>query len=412
MRAKYSIFPTKVMFVKFFNIKAKSKSKNKFENPPQSLGVQTVLGKKNLDPLENEFSTLSRYREMKIYSALRENIPIIDAAINKILRLLGGFKILYDDPDINNLLDYFVKNVPVNSNSRGMNAFIINHLNYLLTFGTAVSEVGVNPQNHKIAAIFNASLENVELKHDEKNPSKLKIFKKNSDGTLTKAKFPDLILVSSLNPNPGEIYGNSILKGLPFLSKILMKIYDTIGKNWERLGNVRFAITYKPNAKGDTSENIYAKERAAQIASEWSKAMKSNSNSDFVAIGDVNIRVIGADNQILDSQVPVKQILEQIISKLGVPPFLLGLSWSTTETMSTQQAEILANELESYRRIIEPTIYKICSLFLRFSGISFDQNNLEIVWDKINLKDELQIANARLTNARARKIEDSLDKTC
>ena len=33
--------------------------------------------------------------------------------------------------------------------------------------------------------------------------------------------------------------------------------------------------------------------------------------------------------------------LEQLVTKTGLPPFLLGLNWSTTERMSTQQADIL-----------------------------------------------------------------------
>lgn len=66
--------------------------------------------------------------------------------------------------------------------------------------------------------------------------------------------------------------------------------------------------------------------------------------------------VIGADNQIIDTQVPVRQMLEQIVAKLGLPPFILGLSWSTTERMSQQQAEILASELESYRELLNSVI--------------------------------------------------------
>ena len=73
--------------------------------------------------------------------------------------------------------------------------------------------------------------------------------------------------------------------------------------------------------------------------------------SDFVAVGDVSIRAIGADGQQMESDVPVRQMLEQIVAKLGVPPFLLGLSWSSTERMSSQQADMLTNELTAYRRI-------------------------------------------------------------
>lgn len=65
-------------------------------------------------------------------------------------------------------------------------------------------------------------------------------------------------------------------------------------------------------------------------------------------MGDVDIKVIGADNQILDSEVPVRQILEQLIARTGIPPFLLGLSWSSTERMSTQQADMMTSEISRH----------------------------------------------------------------
>lgn len=58
----------------------------------------------------------------------------------------------------------------------------------------------------------------------------------------------------------------------------------------------------------------------------------------------------------MDSDIPVRQLLEQIVAKLGLPPFLLGLSWSSTERMSSQQADILTSELEAYRRLLNPML--------------------------------------------------------
>ena len=40
----------------------------------------------------------------------------------------------------------------------------------------------------------------------------------------------------------------------------------------------------------------------------------------FVAVGAVDIKVIGADNQLPDSELPVREMLEQIVAKLGIPP--------------------------------------------------------------------------------------------
>ena len=146
----------------------------------------------------------------------------------------------------------------------------------------------------------------------------------------------------------------------------------------------------------------FAKERAELIASELSEAMKSGSVKDFVAVGDVDIKVIGADNQIPDSEIPVREMLEQIVAKLGIPPFLLGLSWSTTETMSKVETDVLTTELWHYRRHLTPVIERICSTFLRNSGSSLKPN---VVWDDITLQDEVENARARLYSAQAKALE-------
>ena len=123
---------------------------------------------------------------------------------------------------------------------------------------------------------------------------------------------------------------------------------------------------------------------------------------DFVAVGDVDIKVIGAENQLFDTAVPVRQLLEQIIAKLSIPPFLLGLSWSSTERMSSQQADILTSELEYYRRLLSPVLCDIGEGFLCSQGILA---GCSIEWDNINLQDESVLAEARLKNAQAAEIE-------
>ena len=99
-------------------------------------------------------------------------------------------------------------------------------------------------------------------------------------------------------------------------------------------------------------------------------------------------------------------MLEQIIAKLSLPPFVLGISWSSTERMSTQQADILTSELEFYRTLISPVIAKICKLYLRLSGYD---DYVEVNWDLINLQDEVELSQARLNNAQALEIEKRVE---
>ena len=211
-----------------------------------------------------------------------------------------------------------------------------------------------------------------------------------------------------MNPSPKHPEEVSILRGIPALSKILMRIYECIGQNFDRVGNVRYAVTYNPSDDGDKA---FAKERAMEIAKEWSNGMnaaKYGAVKDFVAAGDVQIKVIGAENQLIDTEIPVRQLLEQMISKLSIPPFLLGLNWSSTERMSSQQSDILTSELEYYRRLLTPILRKIGLTFLRLNGIDSD---VSVEWANINLQDEEALAKARLYNAQAKQLELINEKT-
>lgn len=330
--------------------------------------------------------------ERALYRALRENVPIIDASIAKLRRLLGEFSVSCPQPEAQQALARFLEQVPVGAAGQGIHAFVGAYFEQLLTYGNAVGEMVLS--GGQVAALYNASLDCVDLEMKGPLEARVSVW----DGEKKRpCPYPDLLLLTALDPEPGTLRGTSLLRGLPFVSGILLKIYNTLGLNWERLGNVRFAVTCRPDSSG-----LYAGERARQLAEEWQRTMRGGQVSDFVAVGDVSIKAIGADNQVLDSQVPVRQVLEQIVAKLGVPPFLLGLSWSSTERMSSQQADVLTSELDAYRRLLTPVVQKVCRTFLALEG--FDPQ-CQVVWEDITLQDEVDHANARLLNARARQLE-------
>lgn len=346
--------------------------------------------------------------EKELYDRLRFTVPVIDAAIGKIIRLTGGYRVLSSDENMQEALDRFVTGVPVGITGHSLHSFTDCFLDSLLTYGNAVGEIVIDFDTMQITALYNGDPSKIAVMPGQ-TPDMPQYCIKNEKGKLKAAAYPQLILFSALNPPPGKTMGVSILKGLPSLSSVLMKIYKCIGQNYERAGNVRYAVTYKPC--GDSSQNAFTKERAMQIAKEWSDGMNAAKNGeirDFVAVGDVDIKVIGAENQLFDTEIPVRQIMEQLISKLSVPPFLLGLNWSTTERMSSQQADILTSELEYYRRILTPVIIKAAEAFLRLNGSA---GEAQVVWDNINLQDESALAEARLKNAQAEEIELRLEKT-
>ncbi len=345
--------------------------------------------------------------ESGLYDRLRAEVPVIDACFGKIIRLVGDFTVKAEDEAFQRELDRFCREVRVGVSGKSIYTFADMYLDSLLTYGKAVGMIIADQRSRSIKGLAVADSSLYHIKQG-RGPLDMEVYFDNggTNGTKMKVRDPERLLYTALNPSPKHPEGVSLLRGLPAISSVLMRIYQCIGQNFDRVGNVRYAVTYKPTADGD---RIFAKERAKEIAAAWSDGMQSAKNGivkDFVAVGDVDVKVIGAENQIIDTEVPVRQLLEQIAAKLSVPPFLLGLNWSTTERMSAQQADILTSELEYYRRLLTPVLEEVCSAHLRLCGCG---GRAQVEWANINLQDEEALAKSRLYNAQAREIELRLE---
>lgn len=335
--------------------------------------------------------------EERIYRQLREAIPVLDAAVGKLVRLSGGFSVKCRDNHAQSGLEQFLKSVPCGHGQVGIDSFLSGYMDSLLTYGRAVGEMVVG--SGKLQAVCWGDVTQLEAMEGD-GPLDIVLWGPDRNGHMRALPWQHLLLFTTLNPEPAHPYGVSLFRGMPFLAEILMKIYTAIGSNWERAGNVRYSVICKGSEDMDAAA---VQERGAQVAQEWSKAMADSQNGtvrDFLAVGDVQIKVIGGEAPILDSQVPVRQILEQLVAKTGLPPFLLGLNWSTTERMSTQQADILTSELWALRRTAEPVLRRICKMYLALEGLD---DRVDIEWNDISLQDITEEAKAELYKAQAEK---------
>ena len=342
--------------------------------------------------------------ELEVYRQIRNAVPILDAAIGKLVRLTGGFTVSCGNRKAERELERFLKTVNAGRGQVGLESFLAAFLQSMLVYGRAVGEMVVG--GNEITAVLWGDV--TKLYVQEGTSAMEFAFGQWQDGEVKIFPRQNLILFAAWNPDEENPYGASVFRSMPFLVDVLLKIYSTIGTNWERAGNVRYSVVYKSQ---DEAGRIDAQERSEQIASQWSQAMQESRHGvvrDFVAVGDVEIKVIGADGQILDSEVPVRQILEQLVAKTGLPPFLLGLNWASTERMSAQQTDLLTSELWAIRRTVEPVLLRICRLWMQLHGYAED---VEIVWDEISLQDIVEQAHAELYRAQAEKLTAGQEET-
>lgn len=335
--------------------------------------------------------------EVPLYRAIREGVPLVDAALVKLVRLCGGVQV-FCDPEAQKGLDRFLATVPTGRGQEGLQSFLDCYLDSMLVCGRGVGEMVLSSEGREIAALLCARAEDVEIQEGE-SPLECVLCVRKENGGVERLPWQELLLFTPYQPETAHPYGVSMLRSMPFLAEILMRVYQAIGTNWERVGNPRFAVLCKSGSE------VGARERCRQVAQEWSRAMAptgDGSVSDFVAAGDVEIKVIGADGQVLDSQAPVRLLLEQLVAKTGLPPFLLGLSWSSTERMSSQQADLLTSEITAIRRSLTPVVAKICRLWLRLHG--FD-DEVQVEWEDINLQDLVEEAKAELYRQQAEQLK-------
>ena len=355
------------------------------------------------------FGLLDRYTplqpgEARLYRAIREGVPIVDAAIWKLVRLCGGVRVRCREESAQEGMDRFWKQVDTGWGQRGIQSFLDRYLDDLFTCGRALGEIVLSPDGRDIAAVLRADPEQVEARQGD-SPLDFRLCLRGA-GEPEELPWQELLLFTPFQPTGDSPCGVSLLRSMPFLAGILLKIFQATGQNWERAGNLRFAVVLKPGE----DEGAFAQERCRQIAGEWSSAMQAGREGtvrDFVAVGDVDIKVIGADSPILDSQVPVRQILEQLVARTGIPPFMLGLSWSSTERMSAQQSDLLTSEVTAIRRSLEPALLRVSELWLRLHGYD---GRAELEWEDINLQDLVEEAKADLYRAQAEKQRRELEE--
>ena len=112
------------------------------------------------------FGALDRYvplhtGEIALYRAIREAVPIVDAAIWKLARLCG---VRCGDRKAQAGLEEFFRTVDTGWGQRGVQSFLDRYLDDLFTCGRALGEIVLTGDGREIAALLCASPEQVEVK--------------------------------------------------------------------------------------------------------------------------------------------------------------------------------------------------------------------------------------------------------
>ena len=155
--------------------------------------------------------------ELELYRAITQALPIIDAAVEKLVRLCGGVKVSI--PEGQAALEDFFDRVDTGWGQRGIQSFLDQYLDSMLTCGQGVGELVVDPRAGEVRALLCADPGRITLKEGE-SPLDFKVCVKRADGRVEELPRQELILFTPNQPTTDRPWGVSLLRSMPFLAEI------------------------------------------------------------------------------------------------------------------------------------------------------------------------------------------------
>src|SRR5699024_9829255 len=164
-----------------------------------------------------------RNGEIALYRSIREAVPIVDAAILKLIRLAGGPVVQCGDRRGPGELERFLRTVSTGRGQRGIQSFLDCYLDSMLTCGRAVGEIVLNGRRDGIAAVLCGNVADVEIKEGE-TPLDITLCARGRDGVLEDLPCQEQLLFTPIQPETASPYGWTLMRSMLFLTSIRLRI--------------------------------------------------------------------------------------------------------------------------------------------------------------------------------------------
>lgn len=333
-------------------------------------------------------------------------IPFLDVGLRKFTRLVNGFGVEADNDRLQEVLDEFLREVVVDQVQVGFRSFETRHVRSLLQYGKALGEIVLTDPGTDIAGLVNINSPKVVLKVEDGG---VVLGEKRLHGQDHFFPNQELLLYNIANPIGDDLHGVPLLQSAPFAANIILTTENAVRQMWQRSGAPPFLLFAKlPTPEDGELPPGLASSIEGTIKGQWNNAMRDRWNGEGIrdftlaSQAEFSVSVIGADITELNFEVPYRAMMEQIISCIELAPFMLGISWATTERLSAEQADMIGSSVEDVRAEVTPDYMKTMELAQAMSGVA---GSFKPIWTPYSLKNELECSTARKNNAQAQQIE-------
>lgn len=370
------------------------------------------------------------------YEALRKAMPLLDGGIGKLVTLDGLVRFVGNDQVLVDEITDAMTRLPVGDCETGIQAAYESHGGEIYEQGLGIGEMVMDPKGRKLTGVRIADSKGIFARRNDQGniewwyrppafelvsrgngTDQIEVVLRNNPnvasvtpGYLNNLNYAQLdpahLFYGAFRPEAGSPYGISVMRSLEFVATNLLKIQNAVGNIWDRFGDPAFQVTYK--TKNRSIKQPELDRRKVQLGSDLAAvldAKKKGNSADFVqAVGaddEVIIEVIGGKGEVLEIETSTTHLVEQMLAKLPLPGWMMGLSEAQAGRMADQQSEMVLMESKTRFERRLPALKAIVSTWLRGQGITWKPGDWTIIQELPNLRDIMKQAQARFLNAQA-----------
>lgn len=347
----------------------------------------------------NPWFRVPQEQNLRLFEQLVETIPVLGRALRCIVSLVGHPTIEADD-ETKVEIDNWMENVVVNRICTGFNNWFSCWLYDMLLYGRSHAELILPVNRRDIYALQELHPRTIDLRPVLDGYS-LDIVQVMAMRGMWVTLNKRLIVTAAHDLAVDMPHGRSLLFGLPFVGEIFTAMLKDQRRIWERFGNPSYHVRYLPPKEMPDPSGTRSQTYINALMSYWDTLMQNRANGeagDFGTAGDIEVRVIGAAGETLEFVKSSREIVSQLIAKTGLPPFLLGMQWQTTETMSAVEGGLLSEMVNEIRAHVESELCYIIRLRQLLAG---KNPEFKLGWESPTLIDLFEHARADLFQAKA-----------
>ena len=373
--------------------------------PVQDFGVpmQAQTREGALGSHSNLFNTYNPLEHnIDFYRTLREAVPFLDTAIIIRKLLMGTFEVeTFGKEHLQKKINDFIDNVQVNWFSKGLWAFKDELHDSADESGMGFGETVLLESGSDIHRLKTCNAKDFTFVARD-GRLWMAAYKNGLGAKPEIIEHPELVYYLAYDKRQGNPQGYSMLYSCVLTGQEYVKWMKSFGNYVWRFGDPTITVSIEAPEGTQPSEINAVRDSVFQQLANVFQKRRQGQTADLgggIPGGKVTFGVLGADGVMQENSESVKRILEALVSKTGLPPYMLGLSWSSTERMSAMQADRIQSNIKQMRHYMEEILTRVIDTYLIVTNSAGEQ--WKPIWNDILLLDNVEMARANLFDSQS-----------